>query len=76
MVRAFALTYAAATLRSWLGMLIAAQTALAGVPEQVAFDYAYLLVPFLAWVPDLLVAEWYLAAGRRFPAARQGTASP
>lgn len=76
MVRTFALTYAAVTLRLWLGVLIAAQTALAGVPEQVAFDRAYLLVPFLAWVPNLLVAEWYLAAGRRFPAARQGTPSP
>jgi len=76
MVRTFALTYAAVTLRLWLGVLIAAQTALAGVPGQVAFDRAYLLVPFLAWVPNLLVAEWYLAAGRRFPAAGQGTASP
>ena len=46
------------------------------MPEQVAFDRAYLLVPFLACVPNLLVAERYLAAGRRFPAARQGTASP
>lgn len=76
MVRTFALTYAAVTLRLWLGVPIAAQTALAGVPELVPFDRAYLLVPFLAWVPNLLVAEWYLTAGRRFPAAREGTASP
>jgi hypothetical protein len=39
----------------------------------VAFARAYLLVPFLSWVPNLLVAEWYLAAGARFPAARRGT---
>ncbi|HYX95877.1 MAG TPA: DUF2306 domain-containing protein [Geodermatophilus sp.] len=72
-VRTFALTYAAVTLRLWLGGLIAAQVALAGVPGQVAFARAYLLVPFLSWVPNLLVAEWYLAAGARFPAARRGT---
>jgi uncharacterized membrane protein len=61
MVRTFALTYAAVTLRLWLGVLIAAQMGLAGVPEQTAFDRAYLLVPFLSWVPNLLVAELYLA---------------
>jgi hypothetical protein len=38
----------------------------------VAFDRAYLLVPFLSWVPNLLVAEWYLATRERHPA----TASP
>lgn len=62
MVRTFALTYAAVTLRLWLGVLIPAQMGLAGVDEQLAFERAYLLVPFLAWVPNLLVAEWYLAA--------------
>ena len=75
MVRTFALTYAAVTLRLWLAVLVPAQIALAGVPEQVAFERAYLLVPFLAWVPSLLVAEWYLAAGGRFPATRPGTPS-
>lgn len=63
-VRTFALTYAAVTLRLWLGILIAGQVGLAGVGEDVAFDRAYLLVPFLAWVPNLLVAEWYLARSR------------
>jgi uncharacterized membrane protein len=72
-VRTFALTYAAVTLRLWLGVLVPAQVALAGVPGEVAFARAYLLVPFLSWVPNLLVAEWYLAAGARFPAARRGT---
>ncbi|MGY1637843.1 DUF2306 domain-containing protein [Geodermatophilus sp. SYSU D00742] len=61
MVRTFALTYAAVTLRLWLLVLIGGQTALAGVDAGVAFDRAYLLVPFLSWVPNLLVAEWYLA---------------
>ncbi len=54
-------------------MLTPLQVALAGVPGQVAFARAYLLVPFLSWVPNLVVAEWYLAAGARFPAARRGT---
>jgi uncharacterized membrane protein len=75
MVRTFALTYAAVTLRLWLAVLVPAQIALAGVPEQVAFERAYLLVTFLAWVPNLLVAEWYLGAGGRFPATRPGTPS-
>ncbi len=72
MVRTFALTYAAVTLRLWLGVLIGAQSGLAGVDPAVAFDRAYLLVPFLSWVPNLLVAEWYLATRERHPA----TASP
>jgi uncharacterized membrane protein len=65
MIRTFALTYAAVTLRLWLGMLIAGQVGLAGVADQPAFDRAYLLVPFLAWVPNLLVAEHYLAVRHR-----------
>jgi uncharacterized membrane protein len=48
-VRTFALTYAAVTLRLWLGVLIG--------------------VPFLSWVPNLLVAEWYLATRERRTAA-------
>jgi uncharacterized membrane protein len=65
MVRTFALTYAAVTLRLWLGVMIAAQIALWGVDDGTAFHRAYLIVPFLSWVPNLLVAEWYLAAHRR-----------
>ena len=68
-VRTFALTYAAVTLRLWLGGLIALQIAVAGVDDGVAFERAYLLVPFLSWVPNLLVAEWYL---RRRRLARPG----
>lgn len=59
MVRAFALTYAAVTLRLWLGLLIGVHVA-AGVPQSEAFDRSYLFVPFLCWVPNLLVAELYL----------------
>jgi uncharacterized membrane protein len=69
MVRTFALTYAAVTLRLWLGVLIGVQTGLLGVDGEVAFDRAYLVVPFLSWVPNLLVAEWYLATRERRTAA-------
>jgi uncharacterized membrane protein len=65
MVRAFALTYGAVTLRLWLGVLITAQIGIWGADDGTAFDRAYLLVPFLSWVPNLLVAEWYLSARRR-----------
>jgi uncharacterized membrane protein len=59
MVRAFALTYAAVTLRLWLVALMGTQVA-AGVDQVIAFDRAYVVVPFLCWVPNLLVAELYL----------------
>jgi uncharacterized membrane protein len=68
MVRTFALTYAAVTLRLWLGVLIALQVGLAGVDGQTAFDRAYVVVPFLAWIPNLLVAELYLRTRRVTPA--------
>ena len=71
-VRTFALTYAAVTLRLWLGVLIGVQSGLAGVDPDVAFDRAYLLVPFLSWVPNLLVAEWYLATRERRTAPAAG----
>lgn len=57
MLRTFALTYAAVTLRLWLGVL---------VPIVGDFRSAYVLVPFLAWVPNLFVVEWLLR--RRRPA--------
>jgi len=59
-IRTFALTYAAVTLRLWLGLLIGVQVGAAGVAEQLAFDRAYAVVPFLCWVPNVIVAELYL----------------
>jgi uncharacterized membrane protein len=55
MLRTFAMTYAAVTLRLWLFALI---------PLLGDFRSAYLLVPFLSWVPNLLVVELLL---RRTP---------
>jgi len=48
MVRNFALTFAAVTLRLWLPGLV-----VSGVP----FEVAYPLVAWLCWVPNLVVAE-------------------
>ncbi|MGW2254221.1 DUF2306 domain-containing protein [Kitasatospora sp. NPDC001660] len=59
MIRSFALTYAAVTLRAWLGVLILVQslTADGTVDGTRVFDNAYAALPFLAWLPNLVVAE-------------------
>jgi uncharacterized membrane protein len=66
-IRTFALTYAGVTLRLWVGVLISLQTGFGGIDEDLAFTRAYYLVPFLAWVPNLIVAERFL---RRTPDPR------
>ena len=58
MIRNFALTFAAVTLRLWLPLLAVAFQ---------DFDRGYQMVSWLAWVPNLLAAEWLL---RRQPATR------
>ena len=55
MLRTFALTYAAVTLRLWLFALI---------PLLGDFRSAYVLVPFLCWVPNLVVVELLLRRTR------------
>jgi uncharacterized membrane protein len=55
MLRTFALTYAAVTLRLWLIALI---------PLLGDFASAYVLVPFLSWVPNLVVVELLLRRSR------------
>jgi uncharacterized membrane protein len=64
MLRTFAFTYAAVTLRLWLLVLI---------PVLGDFRSAYVLVPFLCWVPNLVLVELLIRRrpreGRR-PAAR------
>ncbi|GAA3126404.1 DUF2306 domain-containing protein [Streptosporangium carneum] len=62
-VRTFAMTYAGVMLRVWLPVLTPLLTALGGVDPDVAFTRAYLIVPFLCWVPNLLVAEVVLRTG-------------
>ena len=64
MVRAFSLTYAGVMLRLWMPLLVVLQVTVQGVGPQTAFDRAYQLIPFLCWVPNLLVAEWFLSKDR------------
>jgi uncharacterized membrane protein len=55
MVRNFALTFAAVTLRLWLpGSMVAG----------IAFETAYPAIAWLCWVPNLLVAEWLFVRSR------------
>ncbi|QGZ94663.1 DUF2306 domain-containing protein [Terricaulis silvestris] len=55
MVRSFALTFAAVTLRLYL------------IPPQIAgidFVTAYQWIAWLAWVPNIAIAEWWIASRR------------
>jgi uncharacterized membrane protein len=68
MIRSYALTFAAVTLRLWQGVFGAT-----GVP----FDIAYPIVAWLAWVPNLALVETYLARERRrLAVTRQRGAQP
>lgn len=55
MVRCFAMTFAAVTLRIWLPLL----TVTGG-----SFDEAYQTVAWLSWVPNLMLAEWWIQRTR------------
>ena len=55
MMRNFAMTFAAVTLRVYLGLFAAAG---------VDFADAYPATAWLAWVPNLLLVEWWLAFQR------------
>ncbi len=63
MTRTFALTYAAVTLRLWVPILMVVFIAIGSDPG-AAFVQAYAIVPFLCWVPNLIVAEWIVQATR------------
>jgi uncharacterized membrane protein len=60
MIRSYALTLAAVTLRVWLPL-----SQVAGIP----FLTAYVAIAWLCWVPNLLVAEWFLRRRPRGPVA-------
>ena len=85
MIRNFSLTFAAVTLRTWTGVLVAAQAYAAGdaFDFDAAFENAYNAVTLLAWVPNLLIAEWMVRrhglptlriVDPTTPAPRSGTA--
>ncbi len=59
MIRSYALTFAAVTLRIYLPL-----SQIAGMP----FDPAYQTISWLCWVPNLIVAEWIILR-QRAPAA-------
>jgi len=56
MIRNFALTLAAVTLRNWLPLMLFAL--------HWPFSRAYIIVSWLCWVPNLLVAEWMVRRRR------------
>jgi hypothetical protein len=62
MIRNYALTFAGVTLRSWVGLLIAVQLPFVGADADpdTLFETAYVAVPFLCWVPNVIVAEWLI----------------
>ncbi len=51
MIRSYALTLSAVTLRVYLPL-----SQVSGVP----FESAYMVIAWACWVPNLLIAEWYL----------------
>jgi hypothetical protein len=57
MIRSYALTLAAVTLRLYLP-----SSQLAGLP----FTVAYPAISWLCWVPNLLIAEWFVRARQSF----------
>ncbi|MCH2042486.1 MAG: DUF2306 domain-containing protein [Saccharospirillaceae bacterium] len=56
MLRSYALTFAAVTLRTWLPLLTAGW--------EMSFEAAYPIVSWLAWVPNLLAMEGYIRVSR------------
>ena len=56
MIRSFALTFAAVMLRIYLPLSIG-----------LGFDFltSYRLIAWLCWVPNLIIAEWYIAKAQR-----------
>jgi uncharacterized membrane protein len=71
MVRQFALTLAAVSLRLLIPALLLLYSPQLGTvyggDEEAFYREVYQVVPWLCWVPNLIVAEWYL---RRRPAFR------
>jgi len=59
MIRSYALTLAAVTLRIYLPA-----SQIAGIP----FPDAYQTISWLCWVPNLVVAEWWILRSRLAPA--------
>jgi len=59
MIRNFALSLAAVTLRIYMPLMLAAL--------HWPFRVTYITVSWLCWIPNLLVAEWLIARDKRRP---------
>ncbi len=59
MIRNFALTLAAVTLRNYLPLML--------FGLHWSFRTTYVVVSWLCWVPNLLIAEWIVQRSRRVP---------
>jgi uncharacterized membrane protein len=57
MIRSFALTLSAVTLRFYLGV--------AEIQSVILFEDAYRAISFLCWVPNAAIAEFYIRSKRR-----------
>lgn len=68
MIRSFALTYSAPMLRFWMLLLIAIQIPFGVAPDDIAAN-AYAPLPFLAWLPNIVIAE-YVVYRRGLPGLR------
>lgn len=66
MIRSYALTFAAVTLRIWLPMAQALQ---------IDFIDAYRVIAWLCWVPNLLVAQWIISRLPFSTSLKTGSAS-
>jgi hypothetical protein len=64
MLRSYALTFAAVTLRIWLPL-----SQIAGIP----FMEAYATIAWLCWVPNLVVVEWFVVRRRTALTAQPAT---
>ncbi len=68
MMRNFALTFAAVTLRLWLAILIVMLIPRLGSSYGGHFDHlfleAYRVVMWLSWVPNIIVVEWLIQRRR------------
>lgn len=61
MIRSFALTFAAVTLRVELLAMIGLQALFVSDFDFAhAFDQAYAPLPYLSWIPNLIIAEWII----------------
>lgn len=71
MIRNFALTYAAVTLRLWFGVLILVQVPFVHGENAFAIisTEAYAPLPFLCWLPNIVIAE-IMIRRRGLPALR------